>query len=145
MSEKISAMPTASALTGSELVPVVQAGDNKRTTAQAIADLSGGGLGYLVYTALMNQTGVNDPVATVLGTNTIGAIVWTRNTNDNYQGDLAGAFPVGKTWLSISPGININVAPFEIFRNSDDNIVLISDGFGDGGLVNRSIEIRVYP
>lgn len=43
MSEKISAMPAASALTGTELVPVVQSGDNKRTTAQAIANLGGGG------------------------------------------------------------------------------------------------------
>ena len=41
--EKISAMPTASALTGSELVEVVQGGDNKKTTTQDIADLGGGG------------------------------------------------------------------------------------------------------
>lgn len=40
MSKKISAMPAASALTGTELVPIVQSGDNKRTTVQAIANLT---------------------------------------------------------------------------------------------------------
>lgn len=41
--EKISGMNTASALTGSELVEVVQSGDNKKTTTQDIANLGGGG------------------------------------------------------------------------------------------------------
>lgn len=43
MSEKISQMPPASALTGAELVPLVQGGDNVRSTTQDIADLGGGG------------------------------------------------------------------------------------------------------
>lgn len=38
----ISAQPAADALTGAELIPVVQDGTTKRTTAQAIADLVGG-------------------------------------------------------------------------------------------------------
>lgn len=40
--EKISGMSAAATLTGSELVEVVQSGDNVRTTTQAIADLATG-------------------------------------------------------------------------------------------------------
>ena len=40
---KISELPAAAALTGTELVPAVQGGDTVRTTAQAIADLAAGG------------------------------------------------------------------------------------------------------
>ena len=42
---KISAETAAGALTGSEIVPVVQGGVNKRTTTGAIAALGGGGGG----------------------------------------------------------------------------------------------------
>lgn len=39
---KFSGLPAADALTGDEIVPVVQGGASKRTTAQAIANLGGG-------------------------------------------------------------------------------------------------------
>lgn len=42
---KISALTAAGALTGTELVPIVQSGATKRTTTQAIANLFGGGGG----------------------------------------------------------------------------------------------------
>lgn len=48
MAGKITELPAAGALTGSELIETVQAGVNKKTTTQAIADLGGGG--YLVRT-----------------------------------------------------------------------------------------------
>lgn len=44
MSKKISELTAASALTGTELVEVVQGGTNKRTTSQDIADLAGVGV-----------------------------------------------------------------------------------------------------
>jgi hypothetical protein len=44
-SKKISELPSAGALTGSELVESVQGGINVKTTAQQIADLGGGGGG----------------------------------------------------------------------------------------------------
>jgi hypothetical protein len=43
--KKISAFPAAGALGGTEIVPVVTGGVNKRTTTQAIANLGGGGGG----------------------------------------------------------------------------------------------------
>lgn len=44
---KISQLASAAALTGAEEVPVVQGAATVKTTAQAIADLAGGGLGTL--------------------------------------------------------------------------------------------------
>ena len=41
---KISDLPAAVALTGTEIVPLVQGGDTERTTTAAIAALAGGGL-----------------------------------------------------------------------------------------------------
>jgi hypothetical protein len=43
MSKKISQLPSAGALTGSELIEAVQGGINVQTTTQDIADLGGGG------------------------------------------------------------------------------------------------------
>jgi len=54
--ENINDLPLASALDGSELVEVLQGGVNSQTTTQDIADL-GGGSSYLVYTALLSQSG----------------------------------------------------------------------------------------
>lgn len=56
---KISAETAASALTGAEIVPVVQGGANRRTTAQDIADLGGGGAMTLIGTVAANNTADN--------------------------------------------------------------------------------------
>lgn len=42
--KKISQLPAAGALTGSETIEIVQGGANKQTTTQGIADLGGGGV-----------------------------------------------------------------------------------------------------
>lgn len=57
MDKKISQLTAAATLTGTELLPIVQGGITVQTTAQDIADLAGGGLPYLVYTALLTQSG----------------------------------------------------------------------------------------
>jgi hypothetical protein len=54
---------------------------------------SPGGSSYLVYTALLSQTGTNAPVATVLE-NTLGTtIVWTRDD----VGEYIGTFTISPT------------------------------------------------
>lgn len=83
---KISALGSASALSGTEEVPIVQSGSTVKTTTQDIANLGGGGLGYKVYTALLTQSGTDAPVATVLQ-NTIGdTIIWSRSDVGFYTG-----------------------------------------------------------
>ncbi len=82
---------------------------------------------YRVYTALLTQTGTNAPVATVLE-NTIGNIVWTRNTVGQYMGTLAGAFPVNKT---ISPQF-----PTLAFENNGTFIPISANGNPQLGWIN---------
>lgn len=116
----------------------------KETTTQDIADL--GGSGYLVYTALLSQTGTGAPVATVLQ-NTVGDIVWVRNSGGVYRGTLNGAFPLGKFWSVISySGESVDIT-LSIERINDNYfLILVNDGIGgDGALTNTPIEIRVYP
>ena len=111
---------------------------------------TGGGPGYLKYVALLTQTGENAPVAVVLE-NTLGAVAWTRNSSGIYCGNLEGAFPEGKTWCSYSRGAEDFGVVVGFFRVSNDNVYLLqyngSLGSGDpvDGLLNSSIEIRVYP
>jgi len=100
---------------------------------------------YLVYTALLTQTGADDPVATVLE-NTIGAIVWDYAAAGDYTGTLLGAFPVATTWVII------NQWDDDTFKNSiartNDNIIRVRT-YDTGVLTDvilsaTSIEIRVY-
>jgi len=97
------------------------------------------GAGYLVYTAVLSQSGEDAPTANVK-TNTLGAVVWTRVSIGTYNGTLAGAFPSGRTWYVCAP----NSSQLTLAR-IDANVVQVSGGGDDDQLVNFPIEIRVYP
>ena len=101
---------------------------------------------YKSYTALMSQTGTAAPVATVLGLNEVGAIVWTRNSAGVYTGTLTGAFVSNKTFLYIKTGVSGAIeAKLDLV---DVNSVVInsyaSGTLTDSTLTNTSLEIRVY-
>ena len=89
---------------------------------------------YRVYTALLTQSGINPPVATVLE-NTIGDIVWSYYGVGDYIGTLAGAFPLDKTAVFIG-GLDTYTG------QGLDEIEVIATG--DDILSYTSIEIRVY-
>lgn len=76
---KISDLPDAGALTGSELVPLAGGGANERTTTQAIADLGGGGAISLVATRTADNTGTT--------------LEWTGLTGDKYLMLIEGLTP----------------------------------------------------
>ncbi len=103
--------------------------------------------GVKVYTALITQSGTNDPVATIVGENTIGSIVWTRVGVGLYYGTLASAFPVNKTvGFSGNAGlIGLSSRAVSIRRISENVIEMMNDGAADNQLNDTSIEIRVYP
>lgn len=103
---------------------------------------------YKVYSALLNQSGINPPVATILE-NTLGVIPkWGRISQGNYRALALGAFTLGKT--VIVPGV-IN---FDSLHNSTvptiDELFIetisggLAPGPDDGLLYNTFIEIRVY-
>lgn len=125
------------------------ASDTKYPSVKAVKDYvdqSGGGLGYGVYVALLTQEGAANPVATVLE-NTLGAIIWTRNGENDYQGVLADAFPVNKTIAFIGPtqfGGGGSLVSHGVGWTDASTIGLFTQG-GDGSLVGAPIEIRVYP
>lgn len=157
--KKISQLDAAAALTGGELVPVVQSSTTVKTTVQDVADLA---VPYSVYTALLTQTGTNAPVATVLQ-NTIGNIVWTYASVGSYNATLTNAFPSGKLYLYVSSDASYNIGP-QLYQSLTRDLIRVTDSiinlsqtelvFTSGvftsagsvnGFTNISIEIRVYP
>ncbi len=112
-------------------------------------------LPYKKYVALLNQTGTDAPVATVLE-NTLGATpIWTRANQGYYNITLTGAFDITKTFV-INSGWGTNEGPF-IFESDSSPDSLYIDTYlissfspfamslQDGQLINYPIEIRIYP
>jgi hypothetical protein len=100
---------------------------------------------YKRYIALISQTGILDPVATVLE-NTIGDIVWSRVAVGDYLGTLTGAFSTqDKVYLIIGQS---QTDRFSINYIDSDNVNIITlDSAGtnqDTLLGYTTIEIRVY-
>lgn len=134
------------------------------------SNVIGGGSSYLVYRALLTQTGTNAPIATVLENTLGGTVVWTRIQAGTYLATLSGAFTLGKTfirpfsdwkgggtlWLPISnadqpPGILGYYTAYAIDNNSIRTSFYNAD-FSD--IVDMStvmtistlfLEIMVYP
>jgi hypothetical protein len=107
-------------------------------------------VGYKRYIALINQTGVSAPTATVFE-NTIGDITFNYIGVGTYEILLTGAFLADKTWV-VGGSADINAgggdfATLDIRRYNDDSIRLYTyDNYtiSNNMLVNTAIEIRVY-
>lgn len=104
---------------------------------------------YLVYTALLTQTGTDAPVATVLENTLGGTVVWTRESEGVYHGTLSGAFTSMRTVLSILGGYRLDLYINEginvkFVRENSDNVSILTDG-QDAWISDMFIEIRVYP
>lgn len=117
------------------------------TAANPVINATGGS-SYLVYTALLTQSGTDAPVATVLQNTLGGTVVWTRVVEGYYEGTLNGVFTANKTYCTAMIGGGVGGAIS--FRRSDSNVVQLETGSGDGtpedGWLNTSAaEIRVYP
>ena len=108
---------------------------------------------YLVYTALLTQTGTNDPVATVLENTLGGTVVWSRLGTGSFRATLAGAFTLNKTifYSDSRSGYTfwngIIQASKDFTTDTIEFYTLDSvTGFNtDERLRNSYIEIRVYP
>lgn len=145
MSIKISELTAAGALTGTELVPVVQSGATKRTTTQDIAGL--GGAGYLVYTATLAATSGNAPTETVVHADTIGGtITYAYSTVGVYPITRTGDFASGKVFCLVNAQGDDGVTTFPglAYEVGDGSLLMIIGG-GNGTYLRIMIEIRVYP
>lgn len=101
---------------------------------------------YKVYSALLTQTGINPPVATVLENTLGGTIIWTYNSVGEYYGTLINTFKNNKTFVLLGMDDAGHIAGG--IRQTDDIIyVFTSDmtgGYIDSAMQETSIEIRVY-
>lgn len=163
--KKISQLTSASTpLAGTEELAIVQSGATVKATAQDVADLAPApSPSYLVYTALLSQSGTNAPVATVLENTLGGTVVWTYSSTGNYQATLAGAFPANKVFFIVEQQAGYNNGPqiysqnIRTFTRVTNDFVFLANTelrFTAGaftsagqvdGLLNLSVEIRVYP
>jgi len=107
---------------------------------------------YTTYVAMLNQSGTDAPVATVLQNTMSAAIVWSRSGQGEYTGTLAGAFTNDKTFILFSRGdidesieTNYLCDASNITANTINIGTSAAGSFSDGLLVNTMIEIRVYP
>tara|TARA_R100000544_G_scaffold29863_2_gene16182 strand:+ start:2622 stop:3464 length:843 start_codon:yes stop_codon:yes gene_type:complete len=105
---------------------------------------------YKSYVALLNQTGSNAPVATILENTTGNTIVWTRTGSGLYRGTWGSALPdQEKVILNPILGnlknqtvvINIFGATTSLFSLSTKEEASLADSV----LLRTGIEIRIYP
>jgi len=103
---------------------------------------------YTKYIALISQTSISAPTVIELE-NTIGPIVWTRNSTGLYYGTLAGAFTLNKTYVMINQVLLNGIVMAYRFSNNLIEVVT-SDlasptaALQDGYLLYNTLEIRVY-
>jgi hypothetical protein len=108
-------------------------------------------VGKKTYKALLNQTGTNAPIATVLE-NTIGNIVWGYTAEGIYTATLTGAFTANKTIVfgdRFLGSVTEGVFPYVLMFFQNTSTIAIQCYEGDVGsnnfLINTPISIEVYP
>jgi hypothetical protein len=105
---------------------------------------SGGAASYLVYTALLTQSGTDAPVATVLENTLGGTVVWAYEDVGSYSGSISGGFDAEKTGIIMAVSVGFegkNVTGGDIYIYTYDETYTGSDDYLD----HTFIEIRVYP
>ena len=107
---------------------------------------------YLVYTALITQTGTGSTPSAIVLQNTIGEITWSYASPALYAMNSDAAFVAGKTYLNNQVlHLNQESGPYiALLEREDENTISLSTNFIMGGdpvdniLVNHSLEVRVY-
>ena len=140
---KISELNLATSIDGTEVFPIVQAGETKKLSTSGLLQRP-----YKVYSVSMTQTYPSDPIVTHEFENNIGNIIWTRNSNGDYTGDLVGGFIGYMPKIQIVSGMSSDQYIVLIEKISDDQILMQTYHTDlqmyDNGLTDTFIEIRVY-
>jgi hypothetical protein len=124
-------------------------------TMQDIIDTVGGGPAYKVYTALLSQSGTNNPTVIVLENTMVNPVTVARQSAGNYTVSCNdfNFFTVNKTAISaISPNANgpiIRTAvnnPTTFRIETYNNSITQPYSVSSDDVLNRSmVEVRVYP
>lgn len=128
-------------------------GEQEAATKDAIYDKieSLGTSSYTKYVALVTQSGISAPSATVLENTLGGTPVWTRDSTGQYHLTLAGTFISNKTFATVNIGGNTSAAwagERHIYGNRLSNNVYAVRNYLSGSTadtIHFMIEIRVYP
>lgn len=137
-------------LGGTEQIVIIQG----NAVVQCVADdLGGGAASYSVYTAVLSQSGTDDPIATVLQNTLSGDVTWTRSGTGDYHATLTGEFLENKVACFATPDYSGGNAPLISFIRFNDDYCRLQSLLGDGNNVDisdngtgaTSVEIRVYP
>lgn len=94
---------------------------------------------YKVYSALITDNGDTTMTITELQ-NTIGTLVWTVSATGEYRADLIGAFPLDKTWATITSNVAGGLAYNAVVESVDNLRFWTSSNLAQA----VPIEIRVY-
>jgi hypothetical protein len=150
----------------SQSTTVLSSGDSENPSFFRVVDLTGTGNrnalitdnGTLtvgaaipkVYNALLNQSALLAPVATIVSNTLDGTPAWAYVSPGQYTLTLANAFPLGKTLIFslIGSGTAAGDTSIKCFRNSNSEIVLnttFNAAFTNILLTNASFKIEVYP
>ena len=121
------------------------------TTSGTLWELQGKTKPLATYSALLNQTGTAAPVATVLGQNSIGAIVWARSAQGVYTGTLSAAFTALKTSLKVFN--NVAKDNMYVLLRTSANVITLTSASNAAGTITANdalltdtlVEIEVYP
>ena len=103
---------------------------------------------YLVYTALITQTGTSAPTATVLKNTLGGTVVWSYNGVGDYTATLSGVFTANKTTVTaLSNNISTAKEASGVWDTTSTIDVYTTDAWDSANdVLNISFfEIRVYP
>jgi hypothetical protein len=103
---------------------------------------------YTKYIALISQSSTAAPTVVELE-NTIGPIIWTRNSTGIYYGTLTGAFTLDKTYVMLS---NVELDSIVMAKRGNNDFIQIDTtnlhsptaAHHDDHLKKNTLEIRVY-
>lgn len=108
------------------------------------------GLGYTVYTALLTQTGIGAPVATILKNNTTATLTWARTAGGTYTVTAdSNIFTANKTVVFMNYGNpSSDGLPPKWVRTSNTVITVTTQDetavLDDAVLNGAAFEIRIY-
>jgi len=125
--------------------PVTGNPTRSATVASIAAEASAINLGYKSYTALITQSGVTAPVATVLQNTLGGDFTWGYTSAGLYTlTSSTSAFTTNKTILFANHG-NVTGSQDEIAWGLSNSSVMTFNLLGQNGrITNGSFEIKVY-
>lgn len=128
---------------------------SEKTLDTIIPISGGGGLNYTVYTALLNQSGTDAPIATVLENTLSGPLGWTYSSPGVYRATLIGEFSNSNKvvvfinqaggFYAVGSNVFIYTTAYVYDNDQIEVITTLDSNLSNGMLLVTPIEIRVYP